>query len=381
VGGVRDIREIKAAVVGTGFIGVVHVEALRRLGVEVTGIVGSSPERAAEKARTAGLPAPYPSFEAMLSDPAVEVVHLTTPNHLHFEQVRAVLGAGKHVVCEKPLAMNSEETAELLRLAEESGLVHAVNFNIRFYAQNQEARRRVERGEIGDPRLISGGYLQDWLLLDTDWNWRLDPAAGGSLRAVGDIGSHWIDLVTFITGRHVEAVMADLTTFIGVRKQPTGPVETFSGASGGETVDTVMETEDAAGILLRLTGGARATCTISQVSAGRKNRLSWEIDGSESALAWHSEMPEELWVGHRERPNELLLREAGDYPPGHAEGFPDTFKHLYRAVYAAVANGGPPDEPDYPTFADGHEEALIADAVARSHAEQRWVAVDPVVAR
>ena len=377
----RDIREIKAAVVGTGFIGVVHVEALRRLGVEVTGIVGSSPERAAEKARTAGLPAPYPSFEAMLADPAVEVVHLTTPNHLHFEQVRAVLAAGKHVVCEKPLAMNSEETAELLRLAEDSGLVHAVNFNIRFYAQNQDARARVERGEVGDVRLISGGYLQDWLLFDTDWNWRLDPAAGGSLRAVGDIGSHWIDLVTFITGRHVEAVMADLTTFVGVRKQPTGPVETFSGASAGDTIDTAMETEDAAGILLRLTGGARAVVTISQVSAGRKNRLSWEIDGSESAMAWHSEAPEELWLGHRERPSELLLREAGDYPPGHAEGFPDTFKHLYRAVYAAVANGGPPDQPDYPTFADGHEEALIADAVARSHAEQRWVVVDPVVAR
>ena len=381
MGSIRDIRELKAAVVGTGFIGVVHVEALRRLGVEVTGIVGSSPERAAEKARAAALPAPYPSFEAMLADPAVDVVHLTTPNHLHYDQVRAVLAAGKHVVCEKPLAMNSEETGELLRLAEESGLVHAVNFNIRFYAQNQDARARVERGELGDVRLISGGYLQDWLLLDTDWNWRLDPAAGGSLRAVGDIGSHWIDLVTFITGRHVEAVMADLTTFIGVRKQPTGPVETFSGASAGETVDTVMETEDAAGILLRLTGGARAVVTISQVSAGRKNRLSWEIDGSEAALAWHSEAPEELWIGHRERPNELLLREAGDYPPGHAEGFPDTFKHLYRAVYAAVANGGPPEEPDYPTFADGHEEALIADAVARSHAEQRWVNVAPVAVR
>jgi predicted dehydrogenase len=381
VGGVRDIREIKAAVVGTGFIGVVHVEALRRLGVEVTGIVGSSPERAAEKARAAALPAPYPSFESMLDDPAIDVVHLTTPNHLHFEQVRAVLAAGKHVVCEKPLAMNSEETAELLRLGEESGLVHAVNFNIRFYAQNQEARARVQNGEIGEPRLISGGYLQDWLLLDTDWNWRLDPAAGGSLRAVGDIGSHWIDLVTHITGRHVEAVMADLTTFITVRKQPTGPVETFSGAAAGETVDTVMETEDAAGLLLRLTGGARAVVTISQVSAGRKNRLSWEIDGSDAALAWQSEAPEELWVGHRERPNELLLREAGDYPPGHAEGFPDTFKHLYRAVYAAVANGGPPDEPDYPTFADGHEEALIADAIARSHAERRWVEVDSVVVR
>ena len=374
----REISDIKAAVVGTGFIGVVHVEALRRLGVEVAGIVGSSPERAAEKARAAGLPAPYPSYEAMLEDPAVDVVHLTTPNHLHHAQVRDALAAGKHVVCEKPLAMNSEETADLLKLAEESGLVHAVNFNIRFYAQNQEARARVQSGEIGDVRLISGGYLQDWLLLDTDWNWRLDPGAGGSLRAVGDIGSHWLDLVTFITGRHVEAVMADLATFIPVRRKPTGPVETYSSAAAGETVDVPMETEDAAGLMLRLTGGARAVATISQVSAGRRNRLSWEIDGSQSALAWHSEAPEELWIGQRGRPNELLLSERGDYPPGHAEGFPDTFKRLYRHVYRAVAAGGPPDEPDYPTFADGHEEALIGDAIAQSHAEQRWVELDQV---
>jgi predicted dehydrogenase len=375
---VEDIGEIKAAVVGTGFIGVVHVEALRRLGVEVTGIVGSSPELAAAKAKAAALPAPYPSFEAMLADPAVDVVHLTTPNHLHFDQARAALAAGKHVVCEKPLAMTSAETAELLRLAEQSGLVHAVNFNIRFYPQCQEARARVRAGEIGDVRLVSGGYLQDWLLLDTDWNWRLDPAAGGALRAVGDIGSHWLDLVQFITGRHVEAVLADLATFIPVRRQPTGPVETFSGAASGETVDTPMKTEDAAGILLRLSGGARGVMTVSQVSAGRKNRLSWEIDGSASSLAWASEAPEELWIGHRDRPNEMLLRERGDHPPGHAEGFPDTFKHLYRAVYRAVAAGGPPPDPDYPTFADGHEEAVIGDAIARSHAEQRWVSVTPV---
>jgi predicted dehydrogenase len=373
--GVKSIGDIRAAVVGTGFIGVVHVEALRRLGVEVTGVVGSSPERAAEKP---GLPAPYPSFEAMLEDDRVEVVHLTTPNHLHYEQVRAVLAAGKHVVCEKPLAMDSTETAELLRLAEESGLVHAVNFNIRFYAQCQEARARVAAGEIGDVRLVSGGYLQDWLLYDTDWNWRLDPALGGSLRAVGDIGSHWLDLVTFVTGRHVEAVMADLTTFIPVRRKPTGPVETFTGGAAGETVDAPMETEDAAGILLRFEGGARGVLTVSQVSAGRKNRLSWEIDGSESALAWASEAPEELWIGRRDRPSEIMMRERGDYPPGHPEGFPDTFKALYRAVYGAVAAGGPPSEPDYPTFADGHEEALIGDAIARSHADRRWVTVNPV---
>jgi predicted dehydrogenase len=372
---VREVRDIKAAVVGTGFIGVVHVEALRRLGVEVTGVVGSSPERAAEKARAAALPAPYPSFEAMLADPAVDVVHITTPNHLHYEQAKATLAAGKHVVCEKPLGMDSTETAELLQLAEQSGLVHAVNFNIRFYAQCQAARARVEAGEIGDVRLISGGYLQDWLLHDTDWNWRLDPAEGGALRAVGDIGSHWLDLVQFVTGRRVEAVLADLTTFIPVRKRPTGPVETFSAAAG-ETIDTPMETEDAAGILLRLSGGARAVLTVSQVSAGRKNRLSWEIDGSEHALAWSSESPEELWIGHRDGPNELLLREAGDYPPGHAEGFPDTFKALYRVVYAAVGAGEP--GTDYPTFADGHDEAVIADAIARSHAEQRWVSVTPV---
>jgi predicted dehydrogenase len=375
---VREVRDIKAAVVGTGFIGVVHVEALRRLGVEVTGIVGSSPERAAEKARSAGLPDPYPSFEAMLGDPAVEVVHLTTPNHLHYPQVKATLAAGKHVVCEKPLAMDSGETAELLRLAEQSGLVHAVNFNIRFYPQVQDARARVHAGELGDVRLVSGGYLQDWLLWDTDWNWRLDPAAGGSLRAVGDIGSHWLDLVQFVTGRRVEAVMADLTTFIPIRRQPTGPVETFSEANRGDTVDTPMETEDAAGILLRLSGGARAVLTVSQVSAGRKNRLHWEIDGSHSALAWDSESPEQLWVGHRDQPNELALRERGDYPPGHAQGFPDTFKDLYRAVYGAVAAGGPSDEPEYPTFADGHDEAVIGDAIARSHAEQRWVTVTPV---
>jgi predicted dehydrogenase len=371
VGAITDIR---AAVVGTGFIGVVHVEALRRLGVEVTGVVGSSPERAAAKP---GLPDPYPSFEAMLDDPRVDVVHLTTPNHLHFDQARAVLAAGKHVVCEKPLGMDATETAELLRLAEQSGLVHAVNFNIRFYPQCQDARALVHAGEIGDVRLISGGYLQDWLLRDTDWNWRLDPPLGGSLRAVGDIGSHWLDLVTFITGRHVEEVFADLSTFVGVRRKPVGPVETFA-AAGGETVDVPMDTEDAAGVLLRLEGGARGVLTVSQVSAGRKNRLSFEIDGAEASLAWASEQPEELWRGQRDRPNELLLRERGDYPPGHPQGFPDTFKALYGAVYGAVAAGGAPTAPEYPTFADGHEEALIGEAIARSHAEQRWVAVNPV---
>jgi predicted dehydrogenase len=244
----------RAAVVGTGFIGLVHVDALRRLGVEVAGIVGSSPERVREKARAHPLPEPYDSFEAMLADPDVDVVHITSPNHLHFPQARAALEAGKHVVCEKPLGMGSGETGELLRIARASGLVHAVNFNIRSYPQVREARERVAAGGVGDVRLVTGSYLQDWLLYDTDWNWRLEDDRGGTLRAVGDIGSHWIDLMTYVTGRHVEAVMADLTTFIPVRRRPVGPVETFSGGGAGETVPQEIRTEDTASILLRFEG-------------------------------------------------------------------------------------------------------------------------------
>ena len=381
----RSFREIRAAVAGTGFIGVVHVEALRRLGIEVTGVVGSTPERAAEKARAENLPDPYPSFEAMLADERVDVVHLATPNHLHDEQVRATLAAGKHVVCEKPLAMNSAQTGELLELADASGLVHAVNFNQRFYPKNLHARAIVRTGDLGTVRLVTGGYLQDWLLYDTDWSWRLEPELGGDLRVIGDIGSHWLDLSSFLTGQRVHSVMADLTTFMPIRRQPKGRVETFSDATDVETVDREITTEDAAGLLVRYEDGARGVVTLSQVSAGRKNHLNWEINGSEASAAWRAERPEELWIGRRDTPSELRLRDPGQLAPhaaahtsmpaGHAEGFGETFRELYRAVYRAVAAGGPPEEPDYPTFADGHEQALVADAIAHSHQEGRWVEV------
>jgi predicted dehydrogenase len=374
---------IGAAVVGTGFIGVVHVEALRRLGVDVTGVVGSSPARARRKP---GLPEPYESFEAMLDDDRVRVVHLTTPNHLHYPQVKAVLAAGKHVVCEKPLALTSQESGELLRLADESGLVHCTNYNIRFYSLCRETRARVRRGEIGAVHGIHGVYVQDWLLEPTDWNWRLDPAQGGALRAVADIGTHWLDLTGFVTGKRIASVFADLHTVHATRRVPTGPVETFSGGEDDvERVDKAVESEDMAHVLLRYEDGARGNVTISQLAAGRKNCLTFELDGAAGSLAWSSERPEELWLGHRDRPNEVLLRDPAlldesaaaftDYPGGHAEGFPDTFKQLYRAVYAAVEEGRMPAEPDFPTFADGHEEVLLGEAIARSAAEQRWIEV------
>lgn len=377
--------QFRAAVVGTGFIGEVHIDALRRLGVDVAGVVGSSQSRAAEKAAATGVPVAYGSLTEMLADTSIDVVHVASPSGLHFDQVKAVLGAGKHCVCEKPLALTSEQTGELLSIAEGSGLVHATNFNIRFYPQVQEACARVASGALGAPWLVHGGYIQDWLLLNTDWNWRLDPAVGGRLRAVGDIGSHWIDLITFIVGQRVESVMADLSTFIPVRRRPMVASETFGHkhASGSSTEEVVMESEDAAGLLLRFEGGARAIVTISQVSAGRRNHLHFQVDGQRSALGWNSERPEELWIGHREWPNQLLMRDPAllgptaaavtAMPGGHAEGFADTFRELYRAVYRAVAAGGPPETPDYPTFRDGHEAAVIGDAVARSAREQRWV--------
>jgi len=384
---VRSFAEIGAAVVGTGFIGAVHVEALRRLGVQVHGVVGSTRERAAARAVEIGLPQAYGSFQAMLDDPRVDVVHVTSPNHLHHEHSRAALRAGKHVVCEKPLAMTPAESADLLQMAEHSGLVHATNFNLRFYPVVQHVHGMVREGALGEVRLVSGHYLQDWLLLDTDWNWRLEPELGGVLRAVSDIGSHWMDLTTFLTGKRIVAVMADLATFIKKRRQPSGPMETFATGRGMKTVERDISTEDCATILLRYEDGTRGAVTVSQISAGRKNSLLVEVDGSTSAVGWNSERPDELWIGHRGRPNELLLRDpailneegrrAASLPGGHAEGFADTFRALYAAVYRAVSAGKPSE--GYPTFADGHDEMLVCDAVARSHREQRWVEVERAV--
>jgi predicted dehydrogenase len=380
------ISDVGAAVIGTGFIGTVHVEALRRIGVGVRGVLGSTPERGAARAEALGVPRAYDSLDDLLADPAVQVVHVTSPNDLHVAQAAAALKAGRHVVCEKPLAMDAAGSAELVAVAAASGLVNATNFNIRYYPLNQDARERVAAGGIGEVRLVTGHYFQDWLLLDSDWNWRLQPDRGGGLRAVGDIGSHWMDLMTYVTGRRIVEVMADLTTFIGTRQQPAGPVETFSTERPADTVARPISTEDTATILLRFEGGARGSVSISQISPGRKNSLQYEIDGSEAALAWDSEQPDQAWIGHRERPNEILIRNpallgpagqaASALPGGHVEGFFDTFCAHFRAVYADVVAATRSARPGYPTFADGHDEMLVGDAIARSARDGRWVSVD-----
>ena len=382
----RRIADVGAAVIGTGFIGTVHVEALRRIGVQVRGVLGSNPERGALRAEALDVPRAYGSLDELLADPTVQVVHVTSPNDLHVSQTRASLMAGRHVVCEKPLAITAAESAELVELAAVSGLINATNFNIRYYPLNQQARETVADGTLGEVRLVTGRYFQDWLTLESDWNWRLQPDRGGALRAVGDIGSHWLDLMTYVTGRRITAVMADLTTFMTTRQEPAGPLETYATGRSTDTVSRAIVTEDTASILLRFEGGARGAVSISQISPGRKNSLQYEIDGSKAALAWDSEQPDQAWIGHRDRPNEILIRNpalmgpagraASALPGGHVEGFFDTFCAHFRAVYADVVAGARSSSPGYPTFADGHDEMLVGVAIAQSAREGRWVEVD-----
>lgn len=381
----RRNTEIGAAVIGGGFIGSAHVEALRRLNIPVRGLLGRTHDLGSQRASELGVAHTYASLDELLADPAVEVVHVASPNALHYPQVRQILQAGRNVVCEKPLATTSAESSVLVAEAKSAGVVAAVNFNLRFYPLNQHVRQLVAEGGIGVPRLFSGHYLQDWLLFETDWNWRLEPAVGGELRAVADIGSHWLDLVAFLSADPIDHVLADLATFIPVRRQPTGPVQTFAGAQNGPTVDREVRSEDAASILLRFASGAHGAVTISQVSPGRKNSLRYEIDGSVAAVAWDSERPDELWLGRRDAPNELLLRNpalmnpagaaAAFLPGGHAEGFADTFKAAFAAIYADVAAGGPSASPAYATFADGHDEMLVNDAIVASARSNTWAKV------
>lgn len=378
-----------AAVVGTGFIGPVHAEALLRAGVTVRGILGATPDRSASAAAALGLPVAYASYEELLADPAVQVVHITTPNKLHAPMVTAAFAAGKHVVCEKPLALNTVETGELVALAAaHPHLVGAVNYNIRFYPLMQHARDLIAAGELGTIYAVRGGYIQDWLLYDTDWNWRLLTAEGGELRAVGDIGTHWMDLIGFVTGLKIESLLADLATFVPVHKQPRQAVATFKGKeqTGPVEYDEVrIDTEDWASVLFRYDNGARGSMNVSQVSAGRKNFLNFEISGSKASLAWHSENPNELWLGYRDQPNQIVIKDPSllsengrryaSQPGGHAEGFPDTFKQLYRAVYGYIAAGDFTAPAPFPTFADGHHEVLLCERILASHRQQAWVSV------
>jgi len=375
-----------AAVIGAGFVGKAHIEALRRIPVRVKGTLVSSGDRSTAAAKALGLEHAYSSVDEIAADPEVTTVHICTPNYVHFSQTATLLRAGKHVMCEKPLAMDSRESAQLVALAKETNRVGGVAHNLRYYPLCIQAKALVASGAIGKVRLVHGGFLQDWLSYPTDWNWRLESKLGGELRAVSDIGTHWLDLVQWITGEKVSELCADLATVIPVRHKPRGHVESFSSAKNVATDEIPIETDDYASVLVHLEHGIHGVFTVSQVSPGRKCALNFEINGSEGSLCWNGEDPNTLWIGRRNEPNGKLIKDPSllapearpyaAYPGGHAEGYPDTFVQLFHDFYNYIAAGDFNAGPRFPTFATGHDELLLCDAIQKSAQSRSWTKLD-----
>jgi predicted dehydrogenase len=369
-------------IVGPGFVGAHHVDAVRRLGfVDVVAVAASSEGSARKKADALGIPKAYGSYEALAADPAVHVVHNTTPNNLHVPVIMAALTHRKHVISDKPLALNAEDARSLLNAAREAGVVHAVTFNYRGNPLVQQAREMIAAGELGDTHYIHGGYLQDWLLHPTDFSWRLEPEKGGQTSAIGDIGSHWCDLVQHVAGKRIESVLADFETVIRTRYKPSKNREAF--AQSDERGDEFqVRSEDLATVLVRFEGGARGVVCVGQVCAGHKNDLWFEINGRKASVRWFQEKQNELWIGHRDGANAVLPRDPAllvpgaqrytHLPGGHQEAWADAFCNVMRDIYGFIASGRKPDDPKPPAFAtfeDGYRAACVVDAIIKSHAD------------
>ena len=378
------MQKIRTAILGTGFMGIVHTEAIRRLGnVEVAAVAGSSDSKAKAFADQLYIDRSTGDWESLLKDPSIDAVHICTPNALHHPMAKVAIEYGKHVLCEKPLTMTSAEAKDLLDRAEVKGIVHATNHNLRYYPVVQHIRQMIAAGELGEVLAVQGTYSQDWLLYDTDYNWRIEAEHNGKLRAMGDIGSHWMDMVQHLTALPITAVCGELTTFHKTRKKPKGSVQTFSGKtlSPDDYLSIPIDTDDFGAVLLHLGDRARGSFTVSQVSAGNKNSFRMEIYGTKCGVSWNQERPDELWIGHRNSPNQVILKDpsllmggaAGfaDLPGGHSEGYDDSHKQLFKRFYKRIADRSA--AIDYPTFADGLKGMLLLEAVAQSSASRAWV--------
>lgn len=321
-------------------------------------------------------------YRAVLADPEIEAVYVCTPNALHYPIAREAMLAGKHVLCEKPLAISSAQARELAAIAESTGVRNCLNHNLRCYPVVQHARQMIASGELGEVLVVQGTYSQDWLLYDTDWNWRIESQHNGPLRAMGDIGSHWMDMIQHLTGLRISAVCADLQTFHRTRKRPKVAVETFAGKTlRPEDYDEVpVDTEDFGAVLLRLGGRARGAFTASQVNCGCKNRFQFEVYGTKAGVIWNQERPDELWIGQRNTPNQIIIKDpallaAGakayaDLPGGHSEGYDDAHKMIFRRFYQTIEDASAP--VDYATFEDGFRMMVILEACLESSRKGIW---------
>ena len=378
------MQRLKVGVVGIGFIGAAHVDAIRRVPyAEVVAVASSTAERARRHADELGIDRAYGDYRELLADPEIDVVHNCTPNLWHFPVNLATIKAGKACFSEKPLTKTAAEADALVRAAEAAGVPTAVNFNHRGFPQVQEARDLIADGQIGPVHAVHGSYLQDWALLETDWGWRMDSEIGGATRVVADIGSHWMDLAQHVSGSRIVAVMADFGMLHAARMRPERAAVTFERGAGpaGPAARVEIDTEDFASVLVRFENGARGSFTVSQVSAGRKNRLALEVDGGQGALAWCSEEGEFLWRGSRTEPvqaiqrNPRLARMAAlsRLPSGHAEGWSDALVNVVRGFYAQVRGEEP--RPWVATLEDGAYGMRLVEAVLASSRSERWVEV------
>ncbi len=378
------MRKIKAAVIGAGFMGRVHTEAIRRVGHVEVAVMAAQTEREAQGiARAIGIDRFTGDYSTVLSDPAIEAVHVCTPNALHYPVAKAALEAGKHVLCEKPLALNAAEAADMVRIAESKGLVNCVNHNLRYYPVVQHVRQMIANGDLGEILVVQGTYSQDWLLYDTDYNWRIERKDNGALRVVGDIGSHWMDMIQHVTGQKITSLCADLAIFHKTRKRPKVAVETFAGKTlrPEDYEEVPIDTEDFGAVLVHLGSRARGAYTVSQVSSGCKNRFQIEVFGTKCGIIWNQERPDELWIGHRNEPSRLILKDpallmgpaAGfaDLPGGHSEGYDDTHKQVFKRFYHKIAD--PSVAVDFPTFRDGLWGMQLLEKIVESQATRGWV--------
>jgi predicted dehydrogenase len=375
------MKRIRMGLVGPGFVGMHHIDAVRRLGfVDVVAVADGNETLAREKAAVIGAAKAYGSFEALAADPDVDVIHNTTPNHLHGPVIRAAIAHRKHIISEKPLSSSATEARALWNAAADAGIVHAVTFNYRGNPLVQQARAAIAQGDIGPVHFVQGGYLQDWLLKPTDFSWRLEPEKGGASSAFADIGSHWCDLAQHVIGSPIVEVLADLATVVPIRYRPAVSPEAFSAAASETREPFRVKSEDLATIIVRFENGARGTATIGQVCAGHKNDLWIEVNAAEASLRWRQEQQNELWIGRRDSANEVLAKDpslmapaARPYahlPGGHQEGWPDAFLNVIRDIYSFIAEGRAPGDrraPAFATFEDGYRVACLVDAVLESH--------------
>jgi predicted dehydrogenase len=366
-----QLKRIGMGIVGAGFVGPHHLDAVRRLGfVEIVAVAGSTEESGRRKAEQLAARKGYGSYEALIADPEVEVVHVATPNHLHYPVIAEALARGKHVISDKPLAATAAQASQLADQAKRANVVTAVTFNYRGNPLVQQARHAIARGDIGKPAFLHGYYLQDWLLKDTDYSWRLEPEKGGASSALGDIGSHWCDLAQHMTGLRITHVLGDITTVISQRKKPRVSREAFQTSAGAADLETVnVAVEDLASVLVKFDNGAKGCFTAGQVCAGHKNDLVLEVCGSKASVCWRQEHQNELWIGHRDKANELLLKDPSlldsdvrgyaHLPGGHQEAWADAFCNLMRDIYGFIAAGKRPESGQSYVFASFEEAARV----------------------